>query len=366
MDQDTGAFGMTLASSVLGSLERTYGLALKVYLNCETVGLRSRLSAPIPVVSIGNLSVGGTGKTPAVIMLANVLRNLGLNVAVLSRGHGGAASSVGAAVSDLESNILISTDQSGDEPMVLALALPGIPVIVGKDRRKTAALAIQRFHPDILLLDDGFQYWQLKRDLDIVLLDASKPFENGRCLPRGLLREPKENLNRAAMVLVTRSYSLDPAGRDSLSAQIKTLAPAASVYFSQHVGGRIYPANSCAEVMVKPERPLAICAIGRPQSFIDTLSKSGVIPAGTLFLPDHHRYRSADVALIVGKMKEFGANSVITTEKDNVKLGKLMKSIPLFVQPVLLQVEREDDFTAEILQRAVLPHTLNETVEYRC
>ena len=183
-------FGADLTRGVLGGLAALYDGGLEAYLLAERVGVRRRERLPIPIISIGNLTVGGTGKTPMTQWLCRRLVSENKRVAVLSRGHGGTSQSV-RLVSGLDGKVRLSAADAGDEPNLLAQTLPGVPVLVGKDRRLSGREALRLFDLDVLVLDDGFQFWQLARDLDIVLLDARRPFDNGFPLPRGLLREPK-------------------------------------------------------------------------------------------------------------------------------------------------------------------------------
>jgi tetraacyldisaccharide 4'-kinase len=258
---------------------------------------------------------------------------------------------------------LLGTKESGDEPMLLALALPGVPVLVGKDRRITAALAVEKFSPDLLLLDDGFQYWQLYRDVDLVLLDADRPFENGHCLPRGTLREPKQNLRRAQMVLLTRSSHLNDEQKAELLTNVSALAPNARVFCSDHVAGACALANSAAQQIGSPTAPLAICAIARPESFLETLSDAGIEPLATMILPDHYHYKASDRSKIVGKMKKSHAATVVTTQKDFVKLKGVIPDIPIFVQQVEMKFDEPSDIISHILSKLGLPATLVERVE---
>ena len=226
-----------LAASVvrafLGGCADLYDFGLEAYLASERWGLRRRGRLPISILSIGNLTVGGTGKTPMTQYLCRCLQAHGKRVAILSRGHGGESQSV-RLVSDLTGPVLLSAAEAGDEPVLLARTLPGVPVLVGKDRRLSGREALRRFGLDALVLDDGFQFWQLQRDLDIVLLDARCPFDNGFSLPRGLLREPKRHLRRAGIVVATRSGGLTVPERESLIAQIRDLAPNAPLFFADH------------------------------------------------------------------------------------------------------------------------------------
>jgi len=366
MDDNQSNAALSFLSSTLTSLESLYASGLSTYLYLEKLGLRKRMRVPVPVISIGNLSVGGTGKTPATIAIAKHLLTAGLKIAVLSRGHGGSVSRRGGIVSDDLGNILLTTEEAGDEPMVLALALPNVPVLVGKDRRQSAALAISRFKPDLLLLDDGFQYWQLARDVDVVLLDANRPFDNEHCLPRGLLREPKNNLRRSQIVLATRSSGLSQSDRLYLCESITKLAPDARVFYANHTVEPVMAANEPAVKLGNVERVLALCAIARPDSFLETLATVSISPVETVVLPDHFHYQVRDAKKIVGKMKECRADSIVTTQKDFVKINRLLPNVPLFVLPIKFTIDCQASFLSDLFNLLKLPASLLEPESLPC
>ena len=333
--------------AALGSLERLYSVGLAAYLFAERLGLRRRGRLPVPVVSIGNLSVGGTGKTPMTQWLVSHLHAEGRRVAVLSRGHGGASQAV-RVVSDDAGAVLLSAQDAGDEPHLLAATLPGTPVLVGKDRRESGRAALRRFELDVLVLDDGFQFWQLGRDLDIVLLDARRPFANGHALPRGLLREPKQNLRRAGVVVATRAGGLDDAARAALSGEVARLAPRASVFFADHRAAGFVPAHDLSAPPVSWEqfrgRPVfAACAIARPDSFRRTLEQeAGAQVLELTVWEDHHPLTREDAAKVLAEAARAGAEAVIITEKDAVKWAAVCApdaGLPVYALRVAMAVD---------------------------
>ena len=181
-----------------------YGIVIRLRALAYALVAVPSHTLPRPVISVGNLTVGGTGKTPAVAMLARHFIARGKKVAVLSRGYGGALRGREALVSDGET-IFLSAVEAGDEPFLLASSVPGLAVVVGSDRYGAGLRALERLAPDIFILDDGFQHLRLRRDLNILLLDSSRPFGNERVLPAGLLREPQSAGNRADLIIYTRS-----------------------------------------------------------------------------------------------------------------------------------------------------------------
>jgi tetraacyldisaccharide 4'-kinase len=276
---------------------------------------------PCRVISIGNLTLGGTGKTPIVEVVAGLLQQEGLRVCVLSRGYGGKARSGITVVSDGE-RCLVPPEVAGEEPVLLAEHLAALPVIVGKDRYAAGMLAIERFGADAIVLDDGFQHVQLARDLDILLLDASHPFGNGRVFPRGELRERPSAVARADAIVLTRWEAAAAPSRLIPSLSRLTLP----LFCSQHrpldlrvlSDGHILPLTS-----LKGRRLVAFCGIGTPRHFRLTLQRLGAEIVAFVAFPDHHPYRPSDIEHLIGIATQHGADSLVTTEKDGVWLRRL-------------------------------------------
>ncbi len=338
--------GGDLTRGVLGGLAALYDAGLEAYLAAERVGLRRRARLPIPIISIGNLTVGGTGKTPMTQLLCRRLAAEGKRVAVLSRGHGGRSQNV-RLVSNTEGRVLLSAADAGDEPNLLAQTLPGVPVLVGKDRRLSGRRALRLFDLDVLVLDDGFQYWQLRRDLDIVLLDARRPFDNGFPLPRGLLREPKRHLNRAQVVVVTRSGQMAEAERDTLAAQVAALAPDARLFFADHQPVGFVPADALSAPLLplsllRGARIAAVSAIAQPQSFVGSLRELGASVVYEKAWTDHQALTAIEAQAVIQDAVQAGAGALVMTEKDAVKWplsGKMR--LPIYALRVEMAVEDE-------------------------
>jgi tetraacyldisaccharide 4'-kinase len=296
-----------------------------------------------PVVSIGNLTVGGTGKTPAVEVAVHTLVALGHRPAVVSRGYGRRTGGI-HVVADAAS-IRLDAEDAGDEPFLLARRLPGVPVVVGGNRYVTARLAIERFGVTAIVLDDAFQHRTLTKDLEIVMARAANPWGNGRLLPAGPLREPLAALARADLVVATGA-----ASRAEAAAVVETVAreaPGVPVLTAVAVPAECWEASRMRPVSL-PElartRVLAFAGIAAPAGFDRTLRESGVTVERFAAFPDHHWYSAEDVARLERDAAEAGADGLITTEKDWVRLRKLpLPRRPLWVLAIKLVLTSGED-----------------------
>ena len=291
------------------------------------------------VISIGNITAGGTGKTPAVIYFARKFQKEGAQIAIISRGYGRRSkSNEPVVVSDKEGNILLSANVAGDEPYLLAKKLPRVSVIVCPNRIAGAEVAMKWFSPDIILLDDGFQHRAIERDEDIVVIDCSEPFGYNHLLPRGLLREPLRALKRASAFLLTRA---DERKHAALVEKLREMNPSAEIMLSRHRPTRLLSAyrNTTAPLgQLKGKKTLALSSIGNPSSFERTLERLQAILAGSLRFPDHHWYSVADLAHIRDEAKRTRAEIIVTTEKDGVRLALLPEKLENLL---LLEIELE-------------------------
>jgi tetraacyldisaccharide 4'-kinase len=287
---------------------------------CYEKGILKSKRLPCVVISIGNIVAGGTGKTPAVIALAQLLQHTKKRVAVISRGYRSTLRGKFAIVSDGE-KILLSPEEAGDEAYLLARSLKGIPILIGKERFEAGLEAIKRWKVDVILLDDGFQYWKLAKDLDIVTVDATQPFGTGRMLPSGTLREPKSALRYADIILLTRVDQT--SNLNSVYAQIRKYATRQPIIESVHVPyslRRIGSTEILGLDILEGKNVLAVCGIGNPDSFVNTLRSLKTAKITLLDFPDHHEYTLTDIKLILRKAEADGVNFIITTEKDEQKL----------------------------------------------
>ena len=289
-----------------------YASVLAVRAWAYRVGLLCSRRLPRPVISVGNIALGGTGKTPMTARLAADLIARGLRVAVLSRGYGGDAKGALRIVSD-GSNILLSPEESGDEPYLLARKVPGLMVVIGADRYRAGLLALQELNPDVFILDDGFQHLRLKRDLDLLLLDASRPFANGFTLPAGFLRERVSACARADLVVYTRGET--PGVPD--------LFPDKPSVWTSHALTGVLPLQGGERLgleALQGARVTAFSGIADPTAFFDLLESCGVRLTATISFPDHTRYGEDEVAAICRLQVASRSTLLVTTEKDAVKL----------------------------------------------
>lgn len=303
----------------------------------------------VPVISVGNLILGGTGKTPLVQYIARMLQKHDHKPAILSRGYKGTAAAAVNVVSDTR-KIFLKASEAGDEPRLLAEKLPGIPVITGKKRYVTGRFAIDSFDADTLILDDGFQHLALKRDLDLVLFSAGKRLGNGRVLPGGDLREPLSALQRAdAFIITDAESSLDSSTKEFI-AFLERLHPDTPLFKGMYVPGeeltRLHQGK--IDIISQTEAgsiPLyAFCGIARPESFKNTLNAGKMNITGFQGFTDHHSYTAEDIRSLLDNAEKSGAKGLVTTEKDLVKLHEIFpRELPLIVQPVQMLFDKEFD-----------------------
>ncbi len=294
-----------------------YGEAMRLRRWAFRCGLRRSYAPGIPVVCVGNLTVGGTGKTPMVAYVVRQLQAMGRTPMILTRGYK-------------------STDGQSDEAMLLE-ALTGATVIVNPDRVSGAAEAVGK-GADVLVMDDGFQHVRLRRDLNVVLIDATNPFGGGWCLPAGLLREPLGALRQAGVVVITRSDQVDAATCDAIEQKLrrKTAAPILRASHAptefRNLTGDSAPLDSLTNQPVA-----AFCGLGNPDGFFTTLGTLGVQLAATTHCPDHATYTPELMAQLESLAVEAGAGALVTTEKDGVKLRPEWFTIPLWQLAVEMQ-----------------------------
>ena len=312
----------------LSLLALLYGWVVKTRIFFYRKGIYRTHSLSCKVISVGNITLGGTGKTPFVILLAGMIRDKGYRTAVLSRGYKGEYAGPYGVVSDGEKTLLDAA-QAGDEPYLLAQKLKGVPIVVGKERWVSGRFVLDRFKPRVIILDDGFQHLALKRDLDILLLDSHHPFGNGKLFPRGELREPLTELSRADLLILTKAEGDDIINnlRKRLMNSPKGLPLFRVRYQSREV--RLWgEENGQDPSMLEGKKVLAFAGLARPSSFQRTLSGLGAEILKFEVFPDHHPYSPDDLERLSREAFRAGAEAMITTEKDMARI-RFFSSPPL-------------------------------------
>ncbi len=287
---------------------------------------------PCKVISIGNLTVGGTGKTPMTIYVAELVQKLGYVVAVISRGYKGELEKTGGVVSNGKT-ILIGPEKAGDEPFMLAGRLKNIPVIVGKNRFEAGMQAVKKFNPDVIVLDDAFQHLKLQRDINLVLLDAKRPFGNSHLLPRGSLREPLSSLSRSHAFIFTRTDIA--SGFIESFTGINKYILSRPIYRTTHIPHihkvvDSYKDTTCIDVskkilldinMLKGKRVFAFSGIAQNEDFKRSIEKISCNIKGFVGYPDHHSYSDIDLSGLLQSAMAKNVDFILTTEKDYVRIA---------------------------------------------
>ncbi len=343
----------SLIRFVLRQLALLFGLIVQVRLCLYRHRIIRDKTLGCQVLSVGNLTVGGTGKTPVVEVFARNLHNSGRRVAILSRGYKKKQPSFltriynsvtfskhrtpPIVVSDGK-RVLIDSATGGDEPYMLATNLPGVAVVVGRDRVKSGRYAIQKLGCDTLILDDGFQYLSLKHRLDIALVDASNPFGNGYVLPRGILREPIRNIKRAGFIFITKSKE---SGEPELRKRLRELNPEAEISECRHCSRYLQDVFTSEKVgldVLSGMKVFATSGIAAPQGFEGELVRLGAEVLGHEVYADHHRYTQQELLDIVNEGLNRQADAIITTEKDAVRFPRL-DNPPLPIYYLRVEIE---------------------------
>jgi tetraacyldisaccharide 4'-kinase len=330
--------------SPLWVLSQAYGAAVSLRAFLYRSGFFKAERLPCPVISVGNLTAGGTGKTPVVMVLAEGLMKRGVAAAILSRGYGGTRLG-GACVSDGR-KVLLGPREAGDEPFLMANRLPGIPVYVGRDRVASGRRALKETGVRGLVLDDGFQHLRLHRDLNILLVDGRAGFGDGHLLPRGILREPLSQLRRADLFVITKA---DEAGTEaSPEILLRKIRPEVPIFHGAYEalslvspGGQTEPVEA-----LRGRKGIALSGIADPGSFSSLLRRCGMDVAEEIAYPDHHPYTEEEVGALVEKYR--GA-WVVTTEKDMVKLSNLqIESLFVRALRIGMRIREEEAFFEKV------------------
>jgi tetraacyldisaccharide 4'-kinase len=336
-----------MKSFVLPPLSLLYGAVTRTRLSLYRRGTFHTTKLDRPVISIGNITTGGTGKTPLVEWVARTIASHGQKVCILTRGYGRKDPHLQVIVSD-GYVVLASPAEAGDEPYLLATKLTGqAAVISSADRIAAGEEAINDFGTQCFVLDDGFQHLRLARDLNIVTIDATNPWGGGKLLPHGRLREAPEGLSRADCVVITRC---DQAGDvEKLCAEISRLIGGRPIFKSSMRPVRVVSLKNAGETLAAPARVAAFCAVGNPGSFFENVRRLGFEIELQRSFPDHHVYSQSEVDSLI---RDAGGSSLMTTAKDAVKLRTLSFTVPCYVMEIEIAIDDGEEFTRLIVDAA--------------
>jgi tetraacyldisaccharide 4'-kinase len=328
------------ASLALIPLSAVYGTGVRLRNALYRRGFLKSFDIGAPVISIGNLTIGGTGKTPLVEFVAAQLAADGRRVCVLTRGYR-RQSSDRVVVSDYD-QVLADVRAAGDEALLLAERLRGrVAVIADADRVAAACWAIANLQSNIFILDDAFQHQRIQRDLNILTVDAAKPWGNRRVLPAGILREPIKELARADCVVITRAN--ESPDIDQLRHAISQLSPETPVFTSGIKPFQARPLKTAGhpcESLTNNAAPVAaFCGIGNPASFFSLLERQGYLLSYTRAFADHYNYRQSDIDGFIKDAMGRGAKAIVTTAKDAVKIRPLNFDVPCYVVDVAIEID---------------------------
>lgn len=348
---------MSLVSRLaLAPLGVAYGAASRARVALYRRGALRSQAVGAPVLSVGNLTAGGTGKTPLVEWLARAVVVEGRRVCVLTRGYAREGAGRRLVVSDGE-NIFARAREAGDEPLLLAERLLsfGVAVVCDADRAAAARFAIEELGSDVLILDDGFQHLRLARDLNVATLDATDPWGGGRLLPAGLLREPVKQLARADCVVITRAELSEDL--NGLRAEASRLSGGRHVFGARTrtTGFKLVAQAGRAELIERERLPRAVaafCGIGNPRAFFSNLAREGFELRYTRAFADHHAYTQHDVDAVVRDARLGDAEVLITTAKDAVKLREMRFGLPCYEVGIEFEIDDERGLM-ELVRRAL-------------
>ena len=336
-------------------LSYIYGFGARVNLWMYEIGLLSRRKLDCCVISIGNITVGGTGKTPTAQRVALMIQKMGYRVVILNRGYRSHWDKPVGVVSDGK-KIYMTSYEAGDEAYLMAKMMPGIPVVIGKNRDVTGSYAVEKLAAEVIIMDDGYQHWQVNRDLDIVLVDTLNLFGNGNLLPRGTLREPLSHLDRADMFLFTKSDQSAQLTRTSLAENIRQYNTKAPIVESIHHAKEFVEIadwykglqeNTLPLEELKGKNVMVFSAIGNPSSFEQNVSGCGLVIREAIRYPDHHDYGMLEMQYIGERASELKVDALITTGKDAVKIPTefiyFNRDIPLYVMNMDIMMTRNGE-----------------------
>jgi tetraacyldisaccharide 4'-kinase len=349
-----GGFWGAALRALLSALSYGYGASVKVRnsLYDRQLWMFKTVRLPVAVVSVGNIAIGGTGKTPFVALLAGRLEAMGRGPCILSRGYGPKREAA-----------------QNDEYLMLRELLPKVPHLVGKERLLTGLQAILQFRPQVLILDDGFQHRKLARNLDIVLVDALQPLGLGHLLPRGRLREPAGELRRADLICLTHSDLVTRHRLEEVRERVRRLAPAVPILEAKHQPRRLRPVLPLGEgqppEMLAQKRVAAFCALGSPESFVAEVRRLGAEVVHQALFPDHHRPSGPELERLFADAQKAQADLLVCTHKDAVKLPRdLLPPVPILALEMELVILRGEEQLEKALAGLPAPMSFRQYTLY--
>lgn len=349
-------------------LSYVYGLIINIRSGAYHIGMFKTKRLDCFVISLGNITVGGTGKTPTAQQLARRIRDMGYTVVILNRGYRAKWHGDVGVVSDGK-NILMEAADAGDEAYMLAKHLPNVPVLIGAERSVTGQYAVEKFGAEVAILDDGFQHWQVERDLDIMLVDAVNVFGNEYMLPRGTLREPLSHIERADVCLMTKVDQAADGSCSYIREKINRYNNKALIIESIHQPKSLIDLSDWKDNIasdgvpveeIAGKRVVAVSAIGNPASFEQTISGVGAEIIESVRFPDHHDYTADEMLEVMEQAAQDGAEAILITEKDAVKVPELSnmstpsgRKVPIYVLAIAVKITKgEREFNA-MLKREI-------------
>lgn len=361
--KEVHGFFMHIIMGVLYVFSLIYAGLVNLKLAGYRVGVFRHRKLDCFVISLGNVTVGGTGKTPTAQRLATDIRDMGYHVVILNRGYRAKWHGKVGIVSDGK-RLHMTAAEAGDEAFMLAKHLPNVPVLIGADRSVTGKYAIEHFGAEVAILDDGYQHWQLERDMDILLVDAVNVFGNGYILPRGTLREPVSHISRADVCLMTKVDQAADGSCEYIRKTVRKNNPGAQILESIHQPRCFIPladwyvdiAGDGIDVdQMRGKKIMAVSAIGNPASFEQTLSDLGAVIIESLRYPDHHDYNMREMTDVLHQAKNMGAEAIVITEKDAVKVpAELIQAgmeIPVYVICVEVKFQQGSEEFRQLLKK---------------
>jgi tetraacyldisaccharide 4'-kinase len=342
-----------LLSPIFSPLSALYGGLTRLRLTLYQRRVLTSYKIDAPVISVGNITTGGTGKTPIVEWLAHTLANEGYKICILTRGYGRVSPKSRVIVSDGE-QILADAREGGDEPYLLANRLKGKAAVISDANRVEAAeWAIKNLQSPLFILDDAYQHLKIARDLNILTIDGTNPWGGGKLLPVGRLREPLTAISRADCIIITRAEQIERA--DQIYNRIREFNKVSPIYLSKTSIKRIWPFNHTQKLL--PEKIGAFCGIGNPAAFFKQIANNRYSLVYRKSFLDHYIYKQKDIDILVQEAKEHGAEALLTTAKDAVKLGSFEFKLPCYVVETAVEIDQE----AEMIE--LIKECLNLTVK---